>query len=122
MTQPHETLVVWQRADDLCVDIHTLTRDHFPRDERFGLTAQLRRAANSVPANIVEGYADSSPRWRVRYLRIAAGSLAEVGYAIHLAKRLRYVDAETFAVFDDRVRMVAAPLHGLIAHERIRRE
>jgi hypothetical protein len=57
MGQPHENLVAWQRADDLCVKTYQLTRDRFPREERYQLASQLRRAAYSVAANIVEGYA-----------------------------------------------------------------
>ena len=52
----HEKLVAWQRADDLFIAVHTLTAS-FPLEERYGLASQMRRAAYSVPANIVEGMA-----------------------------------------------------------------
>jgi four helix bundle protein len=114
MSQRHEGLVVWQRADDLCVRIYRLTHEHFPRDERFGLSAQVRRAAYSVAANIVEGYADASNKWRIRYLRIALASLAEVGYALHLARRLEYLTESDYSAIEKQVRGTAAPLHGLV--------
>jgi four helix bundle protein len=114
MSQPHETLVAWQRADDLCVAIHTLTRETFPQSERYELSAQLRRAAYSVAANIVEGFASDSRPMRLRYLRISIGSLAEVGYGLHLAGRLTYLSKEQTTTIDELVRRAAAPIHGLI--------
>ena len=91
MSQPHENLVAWQRADDLCVSIYRLTRECLPRDEQFGLISQLRRAAYSVAANIVEKYAHRSPAMRLKHTRTAVGSLAELGYGLHLARRVGYL-------------------------------
>ena len=118
MSQPHETLIAWQRADDLCVRIYRLTQERFPRDEKYGLAVQTRRASYSVAANIVEGFADKSNKWRLRYLRIAIGSLAEAGYALHLARRLNYLRSEEYAEIETEISRVAAPLHGLIASVR----
>lgn len=77
MPQGHEKLVAWQRADDLFVAIHGFAAT-LPIEERYGLTSQMRRAAYSVPANIVEGMARRSIRDRLRFLNIAEASLAEV--------------------------------------------
>jgi four helix bundle protein len=118
VSQAHENLVAWQRADDLCVAIYTLTSQRMPRDERFGLTAQLRRAVYSIAANIVEGFAYHGPSMRLKHLRIAVGSLAEVGYGLHLACRLGYLSPQESAEVESSVRQVAAPLHGLVAHYR----
>jgi four helix bundle protein len=115
MSRPHHNLVAWQRADDLCFQIHTLVRT-LPREERFALASQLRRAAYSVPANIVEGYAYESGPMRLKHLRIAVGSLAEVGYGVHLAGRLKYLSATQIGDLENAMRAAAAPLHGLIAH------
>jgi four helix bundle protein len=114
MGQPHENLVAWQRADDLCVAIYKLTRDTFPRDERYQLVAQLRRAAYSVAANIVEGYAYPESPARARFLRIAIGSLAEVSYGLHLACRIGYLPVRDREKLDQQMRMAAAPLQGLL--------
>jgi len=84
----HENLVAWKRADDLFIDIHKLTRSHLPSEERFGLSNQIRRAAYSVPANIVEGFARRSIRDRARFLNLSEASLAEVAYCLHAARRL----------------------------------
>jgi four helix bundle protein len=114
MGQPHENLVAWQRADDLCVAIYLLTSNSFPREERYQLASQLRRAAYSVAANIVEGYAYPESRMRVKHLRIAIGSLAEVSYGVHLAQRVGYVRAIATVELEKQMRMTAAPLHGLL--------
>ena len=114
MSQPHENLIAWQRADDLCVAIYKLTRVRFPKDEQYRLSSQLRRAAYSVAANIVEGYAFPPGPARLRFLRIALGSIAEVGYGLHLARRIEYLKDSDYAKLDEQVRMAAGPLHGLI--------
>jgi four helix bundle protein len=87
----------WRLADDLTVAIYERTRG-FPREELYGLTSQLRRAAYSVPANIAEGAARQSKKDYLHFLHIARGSLAESRYFVHLAQRLGYLpagDAET---------------------------
>lgn len=87
----HHSLIAWQRADDLFIKLHQLAIHQFPREERFELASQLRRAAYSVPANIVEGFARRYRRARLHFLNIAESSLAEVGYCIHVARRLHYI-------------------------------
>jgi four helix bundle protein len=114
MSQRHDNLVAWQRADKLCVAVYMLTAQHFPKTERFGLTSQLRRASYSVAANIVEGYAFESDRTKLRHLRIAAASLAELGYGMHLATQLRYLPAKDADLITRSIRQTGAPLHGLI--------
>jgi four helix bundle protein len=100
---------------DLCVAVHRLVRE-LPEDERFALGAQLRRAAYSVAANIVEGYAYPGAQMRLKHLRIAIGSLAEVGYAVRLSGRLGYVPDDKLTALDKLIRQTAAPLHGLVRH------
>jgi four helix bundle protein len=114
MSQRHENVIAWQRADDLCVAIYKLTETKFPRSERFGLTSQLRRASYSVAANIVEGFAFESDAAKLRFLRIAAASLAEVGYGVHLSVRLGYLSASGGDGIAAQIGRAAAPLHGLI--------
>lgn len=91
MPVPHEKLVAWQRVDDLFIELHRLVRRSFPPDERYELSSQLRRAAYSVVANIVEGMSRRSPREKSHFLNVAEASLAETGYCLHAARRLGYV-------------------------------
>jgi four helix bundle protein len=120
MPLKHHSLVAWQRADDLFIELHRLTRTEFPPFERFELGGQLRRAAYSVAANIVEGFARRHPRARGNLLNIAESSLAEVGYCLHVAKRLGYIRAERYEQLELLVRGVGAPLVGLIHSEERR--
>ncbi len=83
MSLPHHNLVVWQRADDLFIEIHQLTHKRFPIEEKYELSAQLRRAAYSVPANIVEGTQREHAKESLHFCSIASASLAEVGYGLH---------------------------------------
>lgn len=113
MTLTHENLVAWQRTDDLFIAVHRLTA-RFPTDERFGLVSQMRRAAYSVPANIVEGMARRSLRDRARFLNIAEASLAELAYCLHVSKRLGYVTADEHLALETAALRVGAPLAGLV--------
>jgi four helix bundle protein len=117
----YRSLVAWQRADELFVRLHRLVKTAFPADEQFVLGSQLRRAALSVPANIVEGTARYHGRERVQFLRIAWSSLAEAGYYVHVAHRLEYLGETTRLELESEIRQVAAPLLGLIRQQESRR-
>jgi four helix bundle protein len=93
----YRDLLVWQRAMDLALAVYSLSRS-FPECERFALVSQLRRAAVSVPSNIAEGHVRSSTRDFLRFLSIAAGSLAEIETQLLLSHRLDYVDAQRMNV------------------------
>jgi four helix bundle protein len=110
----HESLVAWQRADDLFVKLHRLTLQSFPNHERYELGGQLRRAAYSVPANIVEGFARRYRRSRLHFLNISESSLAEVGYCVHAARRLGYISDATWKELEADILRVSAPLTGLV--------
>lgn len=89
----YRDLVVWQEAMNLAEVTYRLTA-RFPREEIYGLTSQLRRAAASVPANIAEGYGRDSKGSYVQLLRVAQGSLKEFETHLLLAQRIELVDAE----------------------------
>src|SRR6476659_2513074 len=97
MALRHHSLIAWQRADDMFIRLHQLAMRQVPPHERFELSSQLRRAAYSVPANIVEGFAKRYRRARLHFLNTAEGSLAEVAYCLHVAARLEYISGETLA-------------------------
>src|SRR6185295_4728903 len=115
----HHNLVAWQRADDLFIKLHLLSLKQFPIYERYELGSQLRRAAYSVAANIVEGSARRHRRERLHFFNIAESSLAEVGYCIHAATRLGYVSEAAASELDRNVRGVGAPLAGLVRSTRL---
>ena len=78
-TKTFEDLKVWQKAHQLVIKIYRLSKG-FPRDEMFGLTSQLRRAAVSVPANVAEGFKRVTVPDKLRFFNIAQASLEEVRY------------------------------------------
>ncbi|MFO7675689.1 MAG: four helix bundle protein [bacterium] len=80
---------VFKLADEMVLRVYLLT-GQFPRSEQFGLTSQMRRAAYSIPMNLVEGAARSSQRDFARFVNIAIGSCEEVRYQLSLAGRLGY--------------------------------
>jgi four helix bundle protein len=86
-----EQLTVWQEAQTLAVTIYKTT-NHFPKDELFALTNQLRRAASSISANIAEGFGRETPKDKLHYYTMAYGSLLEVKNFIYLSHRLDYID------------------------------
>ncbi len=119
MSLPYERLIAWQRADDFYIAIHRLTAT-YPREERYGLTAQMRAAAYSIPANIAEGMARRSRGDRLRFLNIAESSLTEVTYGLHASERLAYIAPDVHARFRTQALQVGAPLSGLVRSLRNR--
>jgi four helix bundle protein len=103
----------YQRADDLAIEVYRLTKT-FPTEERYGLTAQIRRAAVSGPANIAEGASRQHKRDYLQFLYMARGSVIEVGYLLHLAHRLEYVGLNIFDRADARYKEAIRTLSGLI--------
>jgi four helix bundle protein len=109
--QSYRDLKGWQLGMDLAVTIYAVTKT-FPREELYGLTSQLRRAAVSVPSNISEGHQQGTKAY-AHFVSLALGSLAEVETQIEIANRLRYVptsDLEAISLAVARLRQV---LHGL---------
>lgn len=103
----------WKLADDLTVVLYERTR-LFPKEEMYGLKSQLRRAAYSVPANIVEGSSRESKRDYLHFLYIARGSFSEAQYFIHLARRLGHLEVAEADRLLNQTKQVFGCLHGLI--------
>ncbi|MEC3886984.1 four helix bundle protein [Xanthomonas campestris] len=109
--RPHERLTVWRDAMSLVEAIYRLSHD-FPDSESFGLTAQMRRAAISVPSNIAEGAARRSTAEYLRYLSMARGSLAELDTQLQIATRLQFASPD--AAILDLLNRTFARLNALI--------
>jgi len=88
--QSFEDLIVWQKAHAFVLNVYRISRE-FPRQEVWGLTAQLRRAAVSVPANIAEGFKRRGKPDKARLMNVAEGSLEEARYYLRLAVDLGYL-------------------------------
>jgi four helix bundle protein len=114
--RPHESLDVWNKAVDFVVSVYKIT-EPFPKEEKFGLTPQLRRAAVSVPANIAEGAARTSPKEFMQFLSNAQGSASEVETELLIARRLGYLGEPDYvrarAVVGDIGRMLTGLRHHL---------
>lgn len=91
----YKDLIVWQKSLKLALAIYKLTAT-FPKNELFGLTSQLRRAAVSVASNIAEGYQRKSKGEFLRFLLIALGSASELETQIMIAKELKLADSDKF--------------------------
>ena len=105
--------VAWQRGDQLTLEVYRITGS-FPKEEIYGLTAQVRRSAYSVPANIAEGAGRETDVEYLRFLHIARGSLAETEYFLHLAHNLEYLSDDEYDRITVLVNQAFAALHGLI--------
>ena len=99
-TKPYHRLLIWQRAHQFVKDIYAATAQ-FPKSEQIGLVSQLRRAAVSVAANIVEGQAKATrPDFR-RFLSIANSSLAECEYYLELALELSFMSGTVYEKLEE---------------------
>ena len=86
----YKNLMIWQKATEFALSIYMITKD-FPKEEIYGITSQLRRASTSIAANIAEGSERGSDKEFIRFLRIAAASLAEVETYLYFAWRLDFI-------------------------------
>jgi four helix bundle protein len=92
----YRDLQVWTKAHDLTVELYRLSRE-FPREEIYGLTSQLRRAAVSVGSNLAEGCGRRTSTELARFVRIALGSASELDYQLLLARDLGFMKEDDFA-------------------------
>jgi len=88
-------LEVWKLADDLAYKVYKTT-NNFPKEEVYGITSQVRRAALSIPTNIVEGYSRKGDKELSRFVNISLGSLAETKYLLYFSNRLGYFEKVTY--------------------------
>jgi four helix bundle protein len=112
-TNSFRDLEVWQESMTLVEDVYRISK-RFPRDERFVLTAQIRRAAVSIPSNIGEGSRRKRKKAYLYHLDIALGSQGEVEVQMEVGKRLGFCSAADYARVQQRIERVGRMLNGLI--------
>jgi four helix bundle protein len=110
--QSDRELIVWQKAMDLVEAIYRATVE-FPREEIYGLTAQVRRAAVSIASNIAEGQGRNTTRDFLHFLSIAQGSVKEVETQVLIAERLAYVTKQCGSRLVEQTTEVGRLLNGL---------
>ena len=108
-----EKLIVWQDAMVLVAKVYEVTKT-LPREERFGLIDQLRRAAVSIAANIAEGRGRYHPKEFIQFLYIARGSLYETITLIKTAETLKYLELEDYTALLKQCQAIGSKLSGLI--------
>jgi four helix bundle protein len=112
------SLKVWEKAHQFALMVYRLTKS-FPREEQYGLTSQLRRAAASVPTNIAEGCGRGSDPDFARFLQVALGSACECDYLLLLSRDLEYVSLDAHVELYESVSEVKRMLTGLIQTLRL---
>ena len=115
--RPHEQLDVWKKAVDLTVMVYKMT-DGFAKDERFGLTSQVRRAAVSIAANIAEGAGRRSEKEFLNFLSIAQGSASELETELLIAAKLGFLSETEHAALIQPLDEIGRMITGLCAHVR----
>lgn len=111
--KPYHDIVAWQKAHEFVLLVYKVT-ESFPSHEKFGLISQLRRAALSVPTNIVEGSMRGSDKDNVRFLIIAKASLGESEYLLELSHELGYLSDTQYNELEELRRNTGAILHGFL--------
>ena len=109
----HTRLRAFELADELAVAIYKATR-LFPKEEAYGLTSQMRRAAVSVASNIVEGCTRESESEYLRFLEVAFGSLRELHYQFGLSQRLGYIKDDDFSSYAALIEQAEKVLSALL--------
>ena len=115
--QNYKDLKVWEKAHLFTLKIYESTKS-FPKEEVYGLTGQLRRAAYSIPANIAEGCGKFSQQELAHYLNIALGSTNECEYYLLLSRDIQYLPEENYEFLHQMINEVKAMLIGLITKIR----
>jgi four helix bundle protein len=106
-------LIVWQKAHQLVLNVYKATK-HFPKEETYGLTSQVRRSSVSVAANIAEGFKKKGIADKLKYMNIAQGSLSETDYHLLLANDLEYFNTSGLSSNADEVgRLLESYMKGI---------
>lgn len=111
----HKKLILWHKAVDLVVSVYEGTR-RFPTSERFGLAAQMQRAAVSIPSNVAEGAARKGRKEYLQFVYTAWGSLSELDTQVEIAGLLGYLTPSELSKLQTEMDEVSRLLNGVIAY------
>ncbi len=111
----HKDLEVWKKSVAFVTEIYRISKS-FPKEEIYGLTSQLRRAAVSIPSNIAEGAARQSNKDFERFLFISLGSISEVETQLIISKNLEYLNENEFETLQNKLIEIRKMLLGLIKY------
>ncbi len=100
--QNFRELSVWEKSHRLTLNIYKTTTS-YPKEERYGITSQMRRSASSIPSNIAEGCGRNSQPQLAHFLNVALGSASELEYQIILSKDLEYINTKIYNDFTEKV-------------------
>jgi four helix bundle protein len=109
----YKDLTVWEKSVDLVTEIYKITKK-FPKEEMYGLTSQITRAAISIPSNLAEGSGRGTSKSFASFLSISRGSLLEVETQLEIAKRLEYISTEKHNEIGAKLDEIGRMLNGLI--------
>ena len=115
MSRNWTELTIWRESHKLVLEIYKII-SKFPKDELFGLISQIKRAAVSIPTNIVEGHSKSSGKDFLRFLFISRGSLEELKYLLLLSKDLGYITNQEYEELNERLSILSLKLNNFIKH------
>ncbi len=110
-------ILLVRKSHALAVTVYKLTQG-FPKEEEYGLTSQIRRAAVSIPANLCEGRGHSNDIQMLRYLNISRASLAELSYLLVLARDIGYLPPQNYSSLHEQVKELGRMSAGLHLHLR----
>ncbi len=117
MEKPHKKLNAWREAVDLIIAVYHTT-DNFPKEYRFDLSSQIRRAALSIASNIAEGAARQTKKDFANVLHIAQASLSELDTHLEIAKQLKLLSEDYYYNLDKQMNHIDKLISGLIRHSR----
>ena len=110
-------LIAWQEGHKLVLQVYEISKQ-FPKEEQFGLTNQLRRAAVSITSNIAEGFSRNSYKEKLQFYSVSLGSTTEVQNQLLIARDLQYITEETFSKIAEQAVKVNKITNGLIKKTR----
>lgn len=115
MTTGFTSLLAWQKSHEIVLDIYRITKE-FPKEELFGLTNQIRRAAVSITSNLAEGYGRKSNKEKTQFFSISLGSLSEVESQLLVARDLEYISPSTCDTITNKTTESGKIINGLLSH------